>query len=152
MDIWRVSWVVVALVFAGCGEEASAPVNAQDSTNSPQYVATLKQLTQMVREAESDQKAGNADDASALIEKAEPLASQLLSVHQPTLEAMEAASDLDDLYGRMLLASKHYAWAQFLFQKNLARWKHWTPATEQTAARLQQAQLAIAACERGMMK
>ncbi len=106
----------------------------------------------MVRAAEDAQKQGKLDDASALIEKGEPLASQLLAVHQPTLAAMEAASDLDQLYGRMLLTSRHFEWARFLFQKNLARWKHWTPESADTEARLKQAEDAIAACDKGMMK
>jgi hypothetical protein len=64
---------------------------------------------------------------------------------------MEAASDLDDLYGRMLLSNQHYVWAQTLFQKNLARWKYWQPQTPETARRMKQAEDAIAECERGIM-
>jgi hypothetical protein len=65
---------------------------------------------------------------------------------------MEASSDLDDLYGRMLLSNKHYVWAQTFFQKNSARWKYWQPQTPDTDRRLKQAQAAIAECDRGMMK
>jgi hypothetical protein len=65
---------------------------------------------------------------------------------------MEAASDLDDLYGRMLLSNRHYEWAQFQFQKNLARWKYWKPQTPDTARRMEAAETAIAECDRGMMK
>jgi hypothetical protein len=61
---------------------------------------------------------------------------------------MEEASDLDDLYGRMLLANRHYGGARLLFQKNLARWKHWQPQTPETARRLKQAESAIAECDR----
>jgi hypothetical protein len=61
---------------------------------------------------------------------------------------MEAASDLDQLYGRMLLANHHYGWARLLFQKNLARWKNWTPQTPETARRSKLAASAIAECDR----
>lgn len=104
----------------------------------------------MARDAEAAFKRGKADDAAALIEKGEPIASDLLGVPRPTLEATEAASDIDDLYGRMLLSNRHYEWAQMQFQKNVARWKYWKPQTPETARRMQQAQAAVAECDRGM--
>jgi len=73
---------------------------------------------------------------------------RLLAVPHPTLEAAEAASDLDDLYGRMLLSNHHYGWAQMMFQKNLSRWKHWDPQTEETTRRMKQAESEIAECTR----
>jgi hypothetical protein len=102
------------------------------------------------REASRLWKNGKADAAAALIQSGEPLASRLLSVPKPTLAAMEDASDLDDLYGRMLLSNRNYGWARLFFQKNLARWKNWTPQTPDTAARLKEAQAAIAECDRRM--
>jgi hypothetical protein len=112
------------------------------------YDRTVEQLAAMNREATEDFKSGKPNDASALIEKGEPLASELLAIPRPTLAAEEAASDLDDLYGRMLLSNRHYVWAQTLFQKNLARWKYWQPRTADTDRRMKQAQAAIAECER----
>ena len=102
----------------------------------------------MNHEAVSSFESGKSDQAAALIEKGQPLMKRLLSVPRPTLEATEAASDLDDLYGRMLLANRHYGWARLLFQKNLARWKHWQPRTPDSARRQQQAEDAIAECDR----
>jgi len=64
---------------------------------------------------------------------------------------MQDASDLDDLYGQMLLSNRNYGWARLFFQKNLARWKNWKPQTPDTAARLKQAQDAIAECDRRML-
>jgi hypothetical protein len=64
---------------------------------------------------------------------------------------MEAASDLDDLYGRMLLANRHYGWARMFFQKNAARWRTWTPATEDTERRRKVAEARIAECDRRML-
>jgi hypothetical protein len=83
-----------------------------------------------------------------LIQTGEPLATRLLSVRNPTLAAMEDASDLDDLYGRMLLSNRNYGWAMLFFQKNQARWKNWKPQTPDTAARLKEAQSQIAECDR----
>jgi hypothetical protein len=73
---------------------------------------------------------------------------RLLDVRQPTLGAAEAASDLDDLYGRMLLSNRHYEWAEFLFQKNRSRWKNWNPQTPETARRQKQAEAGIEECDR----
>ncbi len=58
---------------------------------------------------------------------------------RPQPLAMEDASDLDDLYGRMLLSNRNYGWAMLFFQKNQARWKNWKPQTPDTAARLESA-------------
>jgi hypothetical protein len=77
---------------------------------------------------------------------------RLLSVPRPTLEAAEAASDLDQLYGRMLLSNRHYGWARLMFQKNLARWKHWQPQTPETSRRFQQAVSAIAECDKHILE
>jgi tRNA A37 N6-isopentenylltransferase MiaA len=141
-----------AMLLVSCGEEPPAPTAEHDETTNPWYGETLGQLTSMLRDATKFRRQGKADEASALIEKGEPLASQLLAVRHPTLAAMQAASDLDDLYGRMLLSNRHYAWAQFLFQKNVARWKHWVPSTPDTEARLKQAEDAVRECDKGMMK
>jgi hypothetical protein len=102
----------------------------------------------MDREAESLLQSGRRDRAAAVIERAEPLMGRVLAVPRPTLAATQAASDLDQLYGRMLLDNRHYGWARLLFQKNLSRWKHWQPKTPDSERRLGQAQAAIAECDR----
>ena len=135
-------------------ETASAPPRdaARDATKEAWYSETVQQLVGMNGEARSFFESGKSDQAAALIEKGQPLMSRLLSVPRPTLEATEAASDLDDLYGRMLLANRHYGWARLLFQKNLARWRHWQPETPEAARRLQQAKAAIAECDRHLVE
>ncbi len=144
--------LAIALLVGACGDTPPAATPEHDETSDPWYGETLGQLTSMVHDATEFRRLGKADAASALIEKGEPLASQLLAVRHPTLAAMQAASDLDDLYGRMLLSNRHYAWAQFLFQKNVARWKHWVPSTTDTESRLKQAEDAVRECDKGMMK
>jgi hypothetical protein len=124
-----------------------APVQ-RDPTTERWYGQTVDELAAMNRQAEDFFQKGKGDEAAALIEKGEPLSSKLLSVPQPTLAATEAASDLDQLYGQMLLSNKNYGWARLLFQKNVARWKHWMPQTAETASRLKQAESAIAECDR----
>jgi hypothetical protein len=108
----------------------------------------VEQLAARNREAESLLKNGKPDAAAALIQSGEQLASRLLSVPRPTLAAMEGASDLDELYGRMLLSNRNYGWARLFFQKNLVRWKNWRPQTPDTASRLKEAQSEIAECDR----
>jgi len=144
--------IALAALLISCSDSPPTPAPERDPAADPSYGRTIEQLNSTVRAAREFRRQGKPDDAAALIEKGEPLESQLLAVHHPTLAAMQAASDLDDLYARMLLSNKHYEWARFLFQKNLARWKHWTPASEDTEARLKQAEDAIAECDRGMAK
>ena len=61
---------------------------------------------------------------------------------------MVAASDLDRLYGRMLFTNRRYGWARLLYQKNLARWKHWEPKTPETERRLKEAESDIEDCDK----
>jgi hypothetical protein len=145
----RVLVILAAALLAGC-EQAPAP--PRDATKEPWYREIVEQLTAMNREADSAFAGGNSDQAAKLIEKGQPLVARLLAVPNPTLEAAIAASDLDDLYGRMLLSNRHYGWARLLFQKNLSRWKHWQPQTPETARLLKQAESAIAECDRHILE
>jgi hypothetical protein len=143
--------VFLAVFFAGC---APAPAGPQkpDPTEEASYGQAVEQLTVLNREAESLLRSGNMDQAAAMITKGQPMGSRLLSIPRPTLAAMEAASDLDDLYGRMLLGNRHYGWARLVFQKNVARWSNWKPQTQETARRRKLAEAGIAECDRGLVK
>jgi hypothetical protein len=143
----RVLTIAAAALLTGC---ASAPPPTGDAAEPAWYAHTVDQLTELDRSAERFFEDGKPDQAAAAIEKGEPLVSRLLNVPKPSLAAVEAASDLDDLYGRMLLSNRHYAWAITLFEKNRARWKTWTPQTPETARRLKQAETEIAECDRRM--
>jgi hypothetical protein len=145
----RLLVILAAAFLAGC-EQAPAP--PRDATKEPWYRDAVEQLTAMNREADSAFAGGNSDQAAKLIEKGQPLVARLLAVPNPTLEAAVTASDLDDLYGRMLLSNRHYGWARLLFQKNLSRWKHWQPQTPETARLLKQAESAIAECDRHIVE
>lgn len=102
----------------------------------------------MARDAERLLTAGKADEAAAVITKAQPLIARLLGVPHPSLEAMIAGSDVDELYGHMLLSNGNYGWARLVFQKNVARWKNWTPLTDETERRRHVAELEIAECDK----
>ena len=145
----RLFAILAATLLAAC---EPAPQPRRDAVQEPWYHQTTEQLTEMNREAVNFFETGKSDQAAELIEQGQPLMKRLLSVPRPTLEATEAASDLDELYGRMLLSNRHYGWARLLFQKNLARWKHWQPPTAETARRLQQAESAIAECDRHILE
>jgi hypothetical protein len=141
--------VLACMALAAC---ESAPAPPRDATKEPWYAQSVRELTALDREAEAAFAVGKADQAAALIEKGQPLMARILTAGQPTLEAAIAASDSDQLYGRMLLSNRHYGWARLLFQKNLARWKHWQPSTPDTTRRLQQAVDAIAECDRHIVE
>jgi hypothetical protein len=141
----RLLVILAAAFLAGCEQTPAPP---RDATKEPWYRDAIRQLTAMNREADSAFATGKSDQAAALIEKGQPLLARLLSVPNPTFEAAVAASDLDDLYGRMLLSNRHYGDARLMFQKNLARWRHWQPQTPETARLVKQAESAIAECDR----
>lgn len=136
--------ILLAAILTGC----SGSVSDRDVTKESWYVQTVAQVAQMNREADASFKNGKADQAAATIEQAEPLVARLLKVPYPSLAAAQAASDLDDLYGRMLLSNRHYGWARLQFQKNLSRWRHWTPQTPDAERRVKQALAEMAECDR----
>lgn len=140
-----------AVLLSACAP-APPPVESakKDPTQEKWYAEAVDQLAALNRQAVQAYHAGKADDASNLILKAQPLETKLLDVPRPTLPAQEAASDLDQLYGQMLLANKNYGWARLEFQKNRARWKNWQPQTPDTERRLKLAEDAIAECDRRM--
>jgi hypothetical protein len=141
--------LLLTLVLAACSPAPPPRPKAKpDPVSEPWYSQTVQQLTAMDREAESALHNGGPDRAAAIITSGQPLIHRLLSVPYPTLSAMEAVSDLDQLYGRMLLSNRHYVWARVLFQKNLTRWSTWTPQTPETLRRLKTARSAVAECDR----
>lgn len=147
----RFTALLAALLLAGC---APAPVEPprQVVAEEAWYEEAVQQLNLLNREAEGLLRSGKADQAAALITKGQPMMTRLLSVRRPTLAALEAASDLDELYGRMLLSNRHYGWARLLFQKNLARWTNWQPQTAETARRRKLAESDIAECDRRIIE
>jgi hypothetical protein len=137
--------LAVSLLLGACG---SAPVAPRDPTQDTIYIEATRELTLIAKQATESYAAAKPDEAAAKIEEAKPLMARVLSVPHPTLAATEAAADLDDLYGRMLLANRHYGWARLMFQKNVARWRVWQPVTADTTRRLKDAQASIAECDR----
>jgi hypothetical protein len=144
---------IAAMTLVGCAP-APPPVQPSqtDATKEDWYGKSVDQLAGMDRQAGALLARGKADDAAAIITAGEPIADRLIAVRRPTLAAMEAASDLDNLYGRMLLMNRNYGWARIVFQKNLARWRTWKPQTDETARRLKLTEAAIAECDREMVK
>ena len=143
--------LVLPILLAGCAPApAPAPKRAPDPVTEDWYGPVTAQLAAMNREAEGLIRGGKSDEAAAIITKGQPVAARLLTAPRPTLEAMEAASDLDQMYARMLLDNKNYVWARLTFQKNVSRWKNWRPETAESARRLKLAREGIAECDRRM--
>lgn len=69
-------------------------------------------------------------------------------MNRPTLGAMEAVSDLDHIYGKLLLAKGYPIWARQMFVTNAVRWRHWKPETEDTLRRRREAEKAVGECDR----
>lgn len=149
MSLRQIPVLLAAAILSACGSAPPPPAQtSKDETQEPWYAETVDKLAKQNRDAARLWKDGKADDAAALIQSGETLASRLLAAPRPTLAAMQDASDLDDLYGRMLFSNHNYGWARLFFQKNAARWKNWKPQTADTAERLKAALKAIDECDR----
>jgi len=141
----------VLMLLAGCA--APPPSKPKpDPTREAGYTEAVEQLSALNREAADLLQRGRPDDAAAAITKGQPLQARLLAAPQPTLAAMEAVADLDELYARMLLSNHQDGWARMLLQKNVVRWKTWTPQTSETARRLHEAEAAVAECDRRLSR
>ena len=148
MSPHRTPALLAVAILSACGPGPPPSTQApKDETKEPWYAETVDKLAAQNREAAQLWKNGKADDAAALVQSGETQASRLLAVPRPTLAAMQDASDLDDLYGRMLFSNRNYGWARLFFQKNAARWKNWRPQTADTAARLKEALNGIDECD-----
>jgi len=149
LELVRLVVILAAALLAGCAPTPTPKAASQiDPASEAWYGETVERLAAMNRQAQSLFERGKADEAAAIITAAEPLMKRVVSVPRPNVAAMEAASDRDDLYGRMLLANRNYGWARIMFQTNLARWKSWKPQTSETARRLKLTEAAIAECDR----
>lgn len=143
----RILAVSALAITIGCAPP-DPPQAKLDPTTSHSYLKSLDELAALAAKAQERWKVGDKDQASALITRAQPLAAKALAVPRPPLLALEAASDLDQLYATMLLANRHYGWARMTFQKDAARWKNRRPQTPDTERRLQSAKQGIADCDR----
>ncbi|HWE49340.1 MAG TPA: hypothetical protein VG273_06105 [Bryobacteraceae bacterium] len=141
--------LLLAILLAACGPAPppAKPLPPPDPTTEAWYAPAVAKLADLDRQAETAFHKNDRDKAAALIEQAKPVSARLLAAPHPTLEAMEAASDLDQLYGQMLFTNRNYGWARLFFQKNTSRWKIWKPQTPETARRLKLAEDGIAACD-----
>jgi hypothetical protein len=147
----RLLVLMSAVLLAGCAPvPAPAPKPPPDLAAEEWYGPMVAQLAAMNREAEGLLRDGKSDQAAAIITKGQALVGRLLTAPRPTLAAMEAASDLEQMYAWMLLGNRNYGWARLAFQKNVSRWKNWRPQTAETARRLKLAQDGIAECDRRM--
>jgi hypothetical protein len=139
--------IAVLTLLAACGPTLYMPPKP-DPTKAPEYAEAVDRLAALDRQAEAAFKAGRTQEAASDITQGQPYQSFLLSAPRPTLPAMEAASDLDDIYARMMLAGHRDGWARMFYQKNAARWRTWKPESPESAARLRQAEAGLAECDR----
>src|ERR1035437_5150031 len=145
----RLLAIAAVAMLAGCGGDPNPAEQAKkDLTTEIWYAPTTERLAAVARQAEELLKNGKREEAAAAISSGQPLLKRLLYASRPTLAAMEAVSDLDQLYAEMLLRNKYYGEARMLFQKNAIRWKTWRPQTADTERRLKIAQAGIAECDR----
>ena len=142
--------ILAAVLLCGCSTAPPVDQTKADPTTQASYGLAVQELASMGRQAEELLHNGKSDQAAAIVSNGQPLLDRLLAAPRPTLAAMEAVSDFDQLYGRMLVGNGYFGSARLLFQKNATRWKTWKLQTPETARRLKLALDAIAECDRHM--
>ena len=140
--------ILAAALLSGCSASPPASQPKADPTTAASYGLAVSELASMGRQAEELLQNGKADQAAVIVGNGQPLLERLLAAPRPTLAAMEAVSDFDQLYGRLLVGNGYFGSARLLFQKNVTRWKTWKPQPPETARRLKLALDAVAVCDR----
>ena len=139
---------LLAVLLASACAPPPKPQAKVDPAAEAGYSEAAVQLAGLNKEAEQALASGQFQRVADNIEKGLPLQTRLLTAPRPPLAAMEAICDLDDLYARMLLHNGRPGWARLMYQKNVVRWRGWTPATADTERRLKQAQAGLAESDR----
>ena len=142
--------MIAAAILSACTAPSPQPAAApaSDPVSEEWYGRAVADLKAINQEAAKQLDAGKTDSAAALVTKAQDLQKRLITPQHPSLAAMEAAADLDDLYGRILMANHNLGWARIVFQKNVARWTNWRPITPETERRQKLARKRIQECDR----
>ena len=143
--------LLLGLLTACSQGPAEAPIKA-NPVEGAWYGEVLGQVKDLRAKAAKLVQEGKKDEAAAALKSAGPLVQRLLTVPSPTLEAALAASDIDQLYAQMLAGNRHYGWARMVFQKDAARWRNWTPQTEESLRRRKMAEAGMAECDRAIAK
>lgn len=142
--------VAFATIFSACAPTPPPVVEKAkpDPVTEEWYGRAVNELAGLNREAEKLFQAGKRDAAGSLVAQGQEIEKRLLAAPRPLLAAMEASSDLDDLYARILIANNNVGWARLVYQKNLVRWTNWKPASPDTERRRKQAVAGIQECDR----
>ena len=146
----RLLFTALLITLGACAPPPPQPAAKAkpDPVTQEWYGQAVEELTGINRAADKLYHAGKLDDAGSLVTKGQELQQRLLAVPRPSLAAMEAASDLDDLYGRILIANHNVGWARLVYQKNVIRWTNWKPSTPDSQRRGKQAKAGITECDR----
>lgn len=136
-------------MFTGCAPTPRETPKV-DPTAEAWYAPMVERLTNMDRAAEQLVENNRLQEAAAIVTSGQALQTRLLSAPRPTLEAMQAIADLDQVYGYMLIHNGYFGEARMLFQKNVTRWKTWKPQSPDTKNRLKRANDGIAECDKHM--
>lgn len=138
----------ILILLASCGAPPPAPKAEADPAAGPAYMRAIEELAGLNRSAATHLAKGNRAEAGALIERGEPFSRQLLAIPRPSLAALEAVSDRDQMYAEMLMANRHWTHARQMLLKNVHRWRNWKPETPDTIRRREAAEKGIAECDR----
>lgn len=147
----RAIFVVLAAIGLSCAPPPP-PAPKPDPTREAAYGEAVEKLRELNRNALAALGKGARDDAGRYVQEGEPASKLLLSAPEPTLAAMEAVSDRDQIYAGMLMANRHWSFARQLLVKNQLRWKYWKPRTQYTEQRQREAERGIAECDKRLMQ
>lgn len=141
----------LALLLAACGSPARAPQAAAPKIDRAAQRARLAELENANRAARELFDKGDRAAAGEIVGRTEAMAIALIGGDpSPSIEIMRAVSDHDELYGRLLMANRHWGHARHILAKIENRWRLWQPQDDESRKRRSGAITLMRECEQHM--
>lgn len=141
----------LALLLASCGSPARPPQAAAPKIDRAAQRARLAELENANRAARELFDKGDRTAAGDIVGRTDAMAIALIGGDpSPSIEILRAVSDHDELYGRLLMANRHWGHARHILAKIENRWRLWQPQDDESRQRRAGALALMLECEKRM--
>lgn len=139
-------------LLASCGGDRPPAKPAAPALDRVRQRAQLAELESANRAAWDHYRQGNRTAAGDIVGRTDALSIGLMGGDpRPSIEIMRAVSDHDELYGRLLMANRHWGHARHILAKIENRWRLWQPQDDESRKRRADALVLMRECEQRMM-
>lgn len=143
--------VLALVVLAGCESRPDPKQQAGPQIDRSAQRAKLAELEGANRQAWEHFRKHERTAAGDIVGRTDALSNNLIGGDPaPSIEIMRAVSDHDELYGRLLMANRHWGHARHIIAKIENRWRLWQPQDDESRKRRQAAIELMRECDRNL--